>query len=71
MYWVGLLTGAALAFWGYEIGFLKGEYKGRQFGKAVAYRLCESSVRPFCTPEGLNLPANVKELPFEALSRLP
>ena len=71
MYWIGLVTGLGIAYWAYEIGHLRGEHQGRQHGKAVAYRLCVPPERFFCTPGDLGLPDNVRELPYEALSRLP
>ena len=74
MYWIGLVTGLCMAYWAYEIGHVRGEYQGRQYGKAVAYRLCTSPAQfysPFCTPGALGLPDNVRELPFEAPPKLP
>ena len=71
MYFIGLLTGLACAYLAYEVGAIMSARQQQLYGKAVAYRLCATEDRIFCTSQWLGLPNNVLELPFEALSHLP
>jgi hypothetical protein len=66
-----MVFGLVVAFFAHDFGRLKGEIAGRKYGKAFAYRICTPTPSLFCTPSGLGLPENVRELSHDALSTLP